>query len=253
MSTNNETIDLMLNHKSVRKFKKECPTDEMVETIVTAGQQAAFAYQQYSILLTRKGNIPFNAPLLFTICVDVHKFRLIMEKRGRKLTQNDISLLLFGLQDGSLAVQNMVLAAESMGLGTCLLGNTPYVAANIKEKYQLPDKVFPFVQMAVGYPDDENPVRPRYPLEYSLFEDRYPDFSDTMVERAIDQMDAGYLEQDYYRKADCLIKLPDNMKEEYNFDNYSWTEHISRKCTLWWEDSDIIKKQMKKCGFDIDK
>lgn len=247
----NATINLMLNHRSVRKFKPECPSNEIIESIVKAGQQAAFAYQIYSILWTRNGNIPFKAPLLFTICVDVNKFRRIMEKRNWNLKQNDISLLLFGMQDGTLALQNMILAAESLGLGTCLLGNTPYVASKVKEKYNLPDKVFPFVQLVVGYPDEVEPVRPRYSLDYTLFEDQYPDFTDKMIDDAMEQMDKGYLGQDYYKKANVMIKLPEDRKESYTFDNYSWTEHICRKCGLWMENSENIRKQLKICGFDL--
>lgn len=248
----NETIDLMRNHKSVRTYKKECPSDDLIETVIKAGQQAAFASQIYSILCTRKGNIPFKAPLLFTICVDVYKFRRIMEKRNWLLKQNDISLLLFGMQDANLALQNIILAAESLGLGTCLLGNTPYIASKIKSKYKLPEKVFPFVQLTIGYPDETEPVRPRYPMEYTLFEDQYTEFTDEMIDNAMNQMDKGYLNQNYYEKANVMIKLPEGMKETYTFENYSWTEHISRKNGLWMEYSENIKKQLKLCGFDLD-
>jgi FMN reductase (NADPH) len=249
----NSTIDLMMNHRSVRKYTEECPSDEMIRTIVLAGQQAAFAYQGYSFLMTRKGNIPFKAPLLFTICVDIHKFRIIAEKRDWVIKQNDIALLLFGLQDANLALQNMILAAESFGLGTCLLGNTAYVASKVKDKYKLPDKVFPFVQMTVGYPDEMESPRPRYPLEYTLFEDQYPDLTDPQIESAMEKMDRGYMDQEYYRKANAKIKLPEGTEDKYTFDNYGWTEHISRKMGLWLEGSENIRKQLKICGFDLDK
>lgn len=248
----NETTQLILNHRSVRKFKEECPPDEMIKAVIRAGQQAAFSYQAYSILMTRKGNIPFKAPLLFTICVDVNKFSRIMEKRNWKIKQNDIALLLFGLQDANLAAQNLILAAESFGLGTCLLGHTAFVAGKVKEKYDLPDKVFPFVQLVMGYPDEEEAPRPRYPLDYTLFEDAYPDFSDEQIERAMDDMDKGYLKQEYYKKANVMIKLPEGEEEPYTFDDYSWTEHISRKIGLWFEDSSGLKEQLKTCGFNLE-
>ena len=249
----NETINLMLNHKSVRKYSDKMPSNYMINAIMRAGQQAAFACQIYSVLVTRKGPIPFRAPLLFTICVDVHKFRIIMEKRNWELKQNDISLLLFGMQDANLALQNMILAAESLGLGTCLLGNTPYIASKIKVKYDLPDKVFPFVQLTIGYSEEDEIPRPRYPIEYTLFEDKYPEFDDKQIEAAMGVMDRGYLNQEYYKKANAMIKLPENRDETYNFETYSWTEHISRKCGLWMENSDNIRQQLKFCGFDLGK
>ena len=39
----NPVIQTMLKHRSVRKYTKQKPTDETIETIVRAGQQAPFA------------------------------------------------------------------------------------------------------------------------------------------------------------------------------------------------------------------
>jgi len=48
----------MINRRSVRKYKPEQPSDAVIETIVRAGQQAPFASQLYSVLLTRKKKLP---------------------------------------------------------------------------------------------------------------------------------------------------------------------------------------------------
>jgi nitroreductase len=50
----NPVIESMLNRKSVRKYTEQKPTDEVIETVVRAGQQAPFAAQLCSLLLTRK-------------------------------------------------------------------------------------------------------------------------------------------------------------------------------------------------------
>ena len=64
---NNPVIDSMLNRKSVRKYTKQQPSDEVIEAVVRAGQQAPFAAQLYSVLLNRKKRNPFGAPLLFVV------------------------------------------------------------------------------------------------------------------------------------------------------------------------------------------
>jgi nitroreductase len=75
----NPVIKTMLNRKSIRRYTEEIPSDEVLETIVRAGQQAPFASQLGSLLLSRDPEKnKFKAPLLFTICVDVHKWELIM-------------------------------------------------------------------------------------------------------------------------------------------------------------------------------
>ena len=76
---------------------------------------------------------------------------LVMAKRNWPMVTNDLSILLFGIQHAALMAQNMVLAAESLGLGTCFLGGAAYGADKIKKQYRLPDRVFPLVQLAVGY------------------------------------------------------------------------------------------------------
>ncbi|MFW6013136.1 MAG: nitroreductase family protein, partial [Candidatus Bipolaricaulota bacterium] len=195
---NNSVVETMLNHKSVRNYTDREPTDETVKTVVRAGQQAPFVSQMYSVLMTREGSLPFGAPLLFTICVDIHKLEKVMEKRDWQITTNDLSLLLFGIEDASLMAENMVIAGESMGLGSCFLGEAPYYAAKIIEDYDLPEKVFPLVQLAMGYPAEEKPTRPRYPLDFVLFEDQYPNFDEKELEEAMEKMDEGYMDQDYY-------------------------------------------------------
>jgi len=247
----NSVIETMLNRKSVRSYKDESPSDEIIETVVHAGQQAPFASQLYSVLLSRKKGNPFGAPLLFTICLDVHKLELIMARRNWRFITNDMDILILGIQDAALMAENMVIAAESLGLGSCFLGAAPYMADRIAEEYDLPKRVFPVVQLTMGYPAEEEVPRPRYPIEFVLFEDTYPEFSDETIARAMKQMDEGYLAQDYYRKAQYIIPLEGNRKETFAFDNYGWTEHISRKWGQWHPSPDQLLAQLSKRGFNI--
>ncbi|MBS3782123.1 MAG: nitroreductase family protein [Candidatus Thermoplasmatota archaeon] len=250
----NETIRTLMSHRSIRKYEDESLPDEDIEKIVKAGRQAAFVSQMYSVIMEReKDDIPFGAPVMFTICVDIYKLEKMMEKRDWDLITNDLTLLLFGIQDASYMAQNMVIAAESMGLGTCYLGSPVRTARNLKEKYDLPDKVFPLVQLVVGYPAEDPPTRPRYPLDFVLFEDEYPEFSEKKIEKAMEEMDEGYLEEDYYRKLDAKISLKGDSSDEYTYEDYSWTEHISRKWGQWYDDPEKQKEILEACGFDLER
>ncbi|MEM2118642.1 MAG: nitroreductase family protein [Candidatus Bathyarchaeia archaeon] len=250
----NTVIKTLLEHKSIRKFSDKTPSEDVVKTVVRAGQQAPFASQQYSILLSRnRKRNPWNAPLLFTICVDSHKFELIMAERGWKNVTNDLTLLFFGIQDAALMAENMVVAGRSLGLGSCFLGSAMYRAAKIAEEYCLPKRVFPLVQLAMGYPAEDPPPRPRYPMEFVLFEDRYPKLTRGMVKKAMRVMDEGYLAQDYYRKLNAKIRLEGHRKETFTYENYSWTEHICRKWGQWFPEPKELMEQLEKCGFYITK
>ncbi len=248
---NNDVIDTMLARKSIRKYTDQVPSDEVVRAVVRAGQQAPFASQLCSLLLTRKGKLPYGAPLLFTICVDLHRMELIMSRRNWRKVTNDLSVLFFGIQDASLMAENMVIAAESLGMGSCFLGAAPYIADEIARQYSLPPRVFPLVQLVMGYPAENPPPRPRYPISFSLFEDAYPDFSENEIELAMRQMDEGYLAQDYYRKGKSKIRLGSKREETFTYDNYSWTEHISRKWGQWYASPHELLSQLAQRGFDI--
>jgi nitroreductase len=247
----NPLIESMLKRKSIRKYTDEMPSEEVLQAVVRAGQQAPFASQLCSVLLTRKKGVPFGAPLLFTICVDLHRMELIMEKRGWQKVTNDLSMLFFGIQDASLMAENMVIAAESFGMGSCFLGSAPYIADKIAKKYKLPPRVFPLVQLVMGYPAENPPTRPRYPINFTLFEDAYPEFSDSEIEQAMKQMDEGYLAQGYYRKGKIKIRLEAGREETYTYDTYSWTEHIARKWGQWYKSPTELLAQLARRGFEV--
>jgi len=247
----NPVTQTMLNRKSIRRYKSEMPSDQVITAIVRAGQQAPFASQLGSVLLSRKKKHPFGAPLLFTICVDAHKLELFMAQRSWQMVSNDLWVLLLGIQDATLMAENMVIAAESLGLASCFLGNAPYIADKIIKQYKLPKRVFPLVQLVMGYPAEEPPPRPRFPIEFVLFEDEYPQFDEETISQAMAVMDEGYLAQDYYRKLKAKIRLEGDRQETFTYDNYSWTEHISRKWGQWNSSLDELLEQLAKCGFHI--
>ena len=72
-----------------------------------------------------------------------------------------------------------------------------------------------------------------------------------MIEKAMKTMDEGYLAQEYYRKQKAKIKLEVDKAETFTYENYSWTEHISRKWGQWFTDPKEALEQLEKCGFAI--
>ncbi len=248
----NPVLDAIMQRKSVRAYTSEQPTDEIIASIVAAGQHAPFAAQLGSLLLKRDGDKnPFHAPLLFTICVDVHRMETIMAARGWERKMSDINVLLLGIQDAAYMAENMVLAAESLGLGSCYLGAAPMAAERIAREYELPPKVFPLVQLTMGYPSESQKPRPRYPRSFTLFEDRYPKLSHDQIAEAMDEMDSGYLAQDYYRQLNAMIPLSDERVESLGYESYSWTEHISRKLGQWGTEPQQLLAQFAARGFDL--
>lgn len=249
----NAVIDAMMNRKSIRKYTDRVPTEEEILTVVRAGQQAPFAMQMGSVIIqrTRESNA-FSAPIQFVILCDIHRMERVMELRGWQRKASNAHSLLFAVQDAAYMAQNMVTAGESLGMGSCFIGAAPYMSEKLREKCCLPDHVFPLVILAMGFPGEDPPVRPRYPMGFHLYEERYPEMTDEMVKSAMEEMDRGYLEQDYYRNAGFMIPLADKSRpEEYTFDNYGWTEHISRKMGQWSTDPGELLEQFRLCGLPL--
>ena len=248
----NPVIEVMIKRKSIRRYKIEMPSDEAIEAVVRAGQQAPFASQLCSLLLQRgPDGTPFKAPLLFIICVDSHRWELIMAERDWQMQTDDALLLLLGMQDAALMAENMVIAAESLGMGSCFLGGMPFNSEALIEKFKLPKRVFPMVGLTMGYPAENPPTRPRYPLDFVLFENEYPEFTQDQIKEAMDVMDEGYLAQDYYKNLKAMIPLKGEREETFDYDSYSWTEHISRKWGQQLFPSSLLN-HLKRYGFTLD-
>ena len=250
----NEVVDSLMNRRSIRKYTEQIPSEEEILTVVRAGQQAPFAMHLGSVIIQRNRETNFfNAPIQFIILCDLHRMEKVMKIRGWEREASNIHSLLFGVQDAAYMAQNMVTAAESLGMGSCYIGAAPYMAEKLRQDCNIPDHVFPLVILSMGFPAEDPPVRPRYPMEFHLFEEKYQELTDEMTENAMAVMDQGYLAQNYYRNAGFMIPISDKVKEEnYTFDNYSWTEHISRKMALWGTDPEELGKSLRICRLAVD-
>jgi hypothetical protein len=184
--------------------------------------------------------------------IDLRRLEKIMTQRNRKYNADDGLVLWLGVQDVSLAAENLILAAESHGLGSVLLGAAPSRAEIISEVFNLPDRVFPVVGLCLGYPDtaEETSVRPRFPLKYSAFEDSYKDLNTDEINECMKQMDEGYISQGYYIKMNAKIPLHDETDDNIGYDTYSWSEHISRKLCRGIQEETLISI-IKKKGFRL--
>ena len=135
--TINEVIRTIRNHASIRQFEDRDVSDELIHEIALAGQQAAFTGQMYTCIYTRDaekrqrlsklfGPLPARGPVFMLYCVDYRKLEKFIASKGRENKANDLMMLFLGVQDVAYFAQNMVLAAESLGLGAVMLGAEPF-------------------------------------------------------------------------------------------------------------------------------
>lgn len=192
----NTTEELLLNHRSIRKFKDKSIEDDVMERILQCGMRASNTgnMQIYSIIATRQpdnieklSKLHFgqgaSAPAFITVCVDVNRYHHWCRLRGCDEPYNNFLWLMSGTVDATIAAQNICVAAESEGLGFCYLGTVMYNTKAIAELLKLPKGVVPVVTLCMGYPDETPALSERLPLDGVVHNEEYHEYSDEDIER----------------------------------------------------------------------
>lgn len=222
----NDTLEVLLSHRSVRAFLPDALPAGTLETLVTAASSASSSsnLQVWSVVAVeapeRKARLAAlaggqahiaEAPLFLVWLVDLHRLTALAEERGGEHgALSYLETFLLGAVDTSLAAQNAVTALESLGLGAVYIGGIRNRPAEVAAELGLPPRVFPLVGLAVGRPDPARPtgVKPRLPQAAVLFRERYAwgdeqrqavDSYNTQL-RAF-QREQGMVEQDWTRQA----------------------------------------------------
>ncbi len=258
--TDNVVLNTINNRRSIRKYLDKPVSNEIVSQILKAGFRAPFAAQLCSVIYTRShekmreagiGVYP-TAPLHMIFFIDLVRLEKIMKHRGHDYGYDDMMAIWLGIQDVVLMIENLTIAAESLGLGSVLYGLAPLRADSIAKTFSVPKRVFPVVGMSVGYPDpaEDTEIRPRFPLEMAAFEDKYRDHTDEDIKICMKGMDEGFIAQGYYIKERTKVELVDK-EDTIGFDRYSWSEHISRKFRSAFRSGDPLLDILRRHGFDL--
>ncbi|SHI83586.1 nitroreductase family protein [Lutispora thermophila] len=150
--------------RSIRKYENKPVTDEQINELLRAAMYAPSAgnEQPWHFVVIRDrailDEIPkfhpytqmlYEAPVAIVPCCDTSNLKY----DG-----------VFWIQDMSAAIQNILLEAHSMGLGTCWCGVYPreIFMEKVSEMLSLPEHVVPVAVIAVGYPGEEREVRERF-------------------------------------------------------------------------------------------
>lgn len=162
---NNETIDHLLNHRSIRSFKDQDLSAEQLKTLYLAARQTSTSMfmQQFSIMhltddhlrhqvqqISKQPYVVDNGDL-FIFIVDLYRNQQIRKQLGHddgRLHTTDIFMQ--AVEDTVLAVQNFLTAAESMGLGGVILGSVKNDPAKLVDVLQLPKMTLPLLGLQIG-------------------------------------------------------------------------------------------------------
>ncbi len=161
----------IFERRSIREFLDKVPEREKILKIITAGIWAPSGLNnqpwRFVIIwsedtkkkiseLTKYKEIVENAPVL--IGVFLHKKTMYHQIKDH--------------QSAGACIQNMLLSAYALGLGTCWLGEILKNEDKVKEVLGLPKDEYEMCALiAIGYPNDKSKRKGRYPLEHFVIKE----------------------------------------------------------------------------------
>lgn len=162
------TYETILKRRSIRKYVDKHVSNEDIEKLLIAAMAAPSARNQqpweYYVVENENlklqlrnvaKNLDFNSDVMIVVC----------GSHDRSITKNDND---FWIQDCSAAVENILLAATEMGLGTLWCGLYPVLERSTKvaEIIKCSDAHIPMALIHVGYPGEEKEERSQYNKEF---------------------------------------------------------------------------------------
>lgn len=205
-------IDVQMAHRSVRGFTDEAMDAATLRRLVEVGTRASTssnmqAYTVISItdsaLKTRLAGFcsdqkQIHESAAFCVfCADLHKLLLactLQDVSTRAAGQAEA--LLVAVVDVALVMQNVAIAAESLGYGICMIGAMRNHPHQVAEALHLPKNVMAIAGLCIGRPSDNGEVKPRIDLDATLHVNRYRSDEELVVLlRAYDEQQARWYQQ----------------------------------------------------------
>ena len=187
----NTTIQQLHARKSTRAFTDRPISAEDKAAILEAAVQAPTAGNQqlYTIidvtdpalqqaLVKTCDNQPFigTAKLVLIFCADCKKWYDAYIEAGCSPRLPGAGDLLLAVSDTNIAAQNAVCAAESLGIGSCYIGDVMENCEAQRALLGLPEYVFPAAMLVFGWPTQQQTERikpDRVDMKHIVHENRY--------------------------------------------------------------------------------
>lgn len=218
-------FDAIMNRRSVIKFQDKPVEDKLIGLILYMATQAPSAgNSQDWIFIVVKDEVKrkelsaaalhqrfvAEAPVDIVVCADLQKISLRYGERGEKL---------YAYQDTAAAIQNILLSAHALDLGSCWVGS--FDEDKVRTDLMLPEFFRPVAIIPIGYPAEKPEAPERIPFEnltyLNYFRGRYEFNFKTLEE--------------YFRDALEMIKKPQKRT----------TKRPAKKIKL----EDVIKRLIK--------
>ncbi|MCP4188705.1 MAG: oxygen-insensitive NADPH nitroreductase [Gammaproteobacteria bacterium] len=189
----NDVIRLLQSHRSVRKFTDQAIAQDALEELVKCGQSAATSsfIQACTViqvedkdareqLVQLAGSQPYvaSAARFLVFCADMKRHQLACNMHEADMLCGYTEQFITATVDCALFAQNVLTAAESMGIEGVYIGGIRNQIQAVTGLLALPDLVYPVFGMCLGYAAQDPELKPRLPLDVVLKKNRYDDSDD---------------------------------------------------------------------------
>lgn len=229
---NDPWIRQVLTRRTQRRYSDRPVPDALVDLILATALSASSKsdFQQASVVWLRDRarrerlaalfpDMPWigNSPVFLVFLGDA---RRLEEMTPHPVANGTLEGFFNATVDGALALQTAILAAETLGLGTCPISVLRNHIDAVAEILELPDKVFPVAGLCLGYPAQQGFVSMRLSPETTVHHDRYDDthLAETVAE--------------YDRRRDTRFSIADRQRDPARFGQaefYGWSEDKARQ------------------------
>jgi nitroreductase len=162
----NPTLTTIFQRKSVRHYQNKPLTREQLETLLRAGMAAPTAADKRPWAF-----LAIEDPTQLKVLAQILPFGKMLEKAGGAIVVCGLPSKSmpgiesqYWIQDCSAASENILLAAEAMGLGGVWIGVYPVQerVTKLKQALKLPENVIPLNVLSLGYPTGEEKPKQKY-------------------------------------------------------------------------------------------
>lgn len=225
----------MLTRRTQRRYDARPVPAALVQLLLAAAFSASSKsdFQQASVLWLKDRDrrdrlaalfpdMPWigTAPVFLVFLGDARRLDRIGALRGPGEDNGSLEGFFNAAVDSALALQTCVLAAETLGLGTCPISVLRNRIDAVADILGLPEKVFPVAGLCLGYPAQTGFVSMRLPLAATVHIDRY---DDSALPEAVDGYD---------RRRDARHSIADRQRDVARFGSaefYGWSEDKARQ------------------------
>ncbi len=245
--TTSETIEVLRNRRSIRKYADTPVTDAHVDAILSAAMRAPTSsnLHAYSVIKVRDQDVKtrlappcgnqqhiIDCPVFLAFCADLTRIEAALERHGHDLADNNMEMGVVSTVDAALVGMAAYVAADSLGIQGVMIGAVRNDPEAIAEILGLPNRVYAVFGMCLGYPAEAPKQKPRMPVPGIVHQDRYDPAAALAI---LDPYDA-----DLKAHYDSIGKASTAA---------SWTDDVDKKFAA--RPRDGLRAALKGRGFDF--